>query len=205
MSQTEIKTVIFDFGNVIGFFDYRTALDRAGRELGIQPDGLRDLLLSTGLEEAYESGRITTAEFLGRIRQAFSVSRSDDELAAVYSDIFWPNTDVCELLPRLKPGFRLLLASNTNELHARQFSHQFAKTLRTFDALVLSHEVGSRKPSRAFYEHCQQLAECAPHQCLFIDDLPVNVANAREFGWNGIVYTGFECLCKELVRHGVMY
>ncbi len=73
----------------------------------------------------------------------------------------------------------MLLGSNTNEVHAQQFRRQFAEVLSHFDALVLSYEIGQRKPNAGFYAHCQELAQAAPHEIVFIDDLPANIAGAR--------------------------
>src|SRR5262249_16181099 len=129
---------------------------------------------------------------------------SDEAAAAAYADIFRPNESVCELLPRLKGRYRLLLGSNTNDLHARQFLRQLDEPLGHFDALVLSHEVGSRKPAPAFYRHCQSLAGCAAEECLFIDDLPANVLGARACGWHGVVYTTTDNLLNELAALGVV-
>ena len=103
----------------------------------------------------------------------------------------------------MKRGYRLVLLSNTNELHARQFRRQFADTLAHFDALVLSHEVGLRKPCADIYAHCHRLADCPPSQCLFIDDLPANIEAARACGWQGIVYQRGLDLRRELRKLGV--
>src|SRR5262249_37432030 len=146
----------------------------------------------------YESGRISTQEFLQRVRQTCQLTCADDLIAAAWADIFWPNPEVCALLPRLKSRYRLLLGSNTNELHARQFRAQFADWLRCFDVVVWSHEIGARKPHAGFFEHCARRAGHPPNECVFIDDLPANVAGARACGWHGIVYTGFAELCREL-------
>src|SRR5439155_9754485 len=110
----------------------------------------------------------------------------------------WPNHEVIALLPRLKPHYRLLLGSNTNALHSQQFCRQFADALRYFDALVFSHEVGACKPIGAFFEHCRRLAGCAAAECVFIDDLPANVAGALACGWHGIRYTDAPALQEQL-------
>ena len=47
---------------------------------------------------------------------------------------------------------------SVSRLHAGQFRSQFAATLDHFDALVLSHEIGVRKPDPRVYTHCQTLA-----------------------------------------------
>ena len=88
----------------------------------------------------------------------------------------------------------------TNELHSRHFRRQFAEALRWFDHLVLSHEIGARKPDAAFFRHCEGLAGCRPEECLFIDDLSANVAGARACGWHGIVYTTAADLRRRLAE-----
>ncbi len=193
-----IQTIVFDFGNVVGFFDHRRASNRLAQYTPMPADTLHALLFSGALEDDYESGRISTAVFLRRLRETCRFHCSDDVVAGAYADIFWPNPDVCSLLPRLKPGFRLLLGSNTTPLHAGKFRCQFAETLKVFDGLVLSYEIGVRKPKGEFFKYCQHLAGCAPGECLFIDDLPANVAGAKACGWNGMVYTGIDDLRREL-------
>jgi HAD superfamily hydrolase (TIGR01509 family) len=69
--------------------------------------------------------------------------------------------------------------------------------------LVLSYEVGVRKPKADFFEHCIRLAGCAPSESVFIDDLPSNVAGARACGLQGIVYSDFDDLCKQFAALGI--
>jgi len=187
-----MRTLIFDFGNVIGFFDHHRTLRRLAAHTDLSMDVMMARFRATTLEDDYESGRLTSAAFLTQARQLFQLRCSDDEIAAAWSDIFEPNEAMHKLIVSLHGRCRLLLASNTNELHARQFRHQFADTLQHFHHLVLSHEIGARKPHRPFFAHCQQHASCAPHECLFIDDLPENVAGAIAFGWQGLVYKDIE-------------
>jgi putative hydrolase of the HAD superfamily len=117
--------------------------------------------------------------------------------------MFWPNREVCELIPRLKPRYRLLLGSNTNELHTRRFKKQFAETLVHFDSLILSYEIRACKPDARFFEHCQCLAHAEPNECLFIDDIPANVAGAQAFGWNAIQYQAYPDLIEQLSALGI--
>ncbi len=198
-----IRTIVFDFGNVIGFFDYGITVDRLARHSRQPADDIRRFIYGGELEDAYESGRISSAEFLERVRAGCGLDCPDDVLMPAFADMFWPNEPVCALVPRLKPRYRLLLGSNTNDLHARHFRQQFADTLRHFDGLVLSHEVGARKPRPEFFRHAQRLAGCAPEECLFIDDLPANIAGARALGWRGIVYAPTTDLAAELAKLGV--
>jgi putative hydrolase of the HAD superfamily len=198
-----IRAIVFDFGKVVGFFDHRLVTTRLAPYGNCDFDQLHAYIFGGPLEDDYESGRLSSKEFLQQVREKARLDCSDEHLEASYSNIFWPNPDVAELVPLLKPRYRLLLASNTSELHSRQFRRQFADTLRHFDALILSHEIGARKPSPAFYEHCRRLAECTAGECLFIDDLPANVEGARACGFHGIVYTGIADLRERFTELGV--
>jgi putative hydrolase of the HAD superfamily len=198
-----MKAIVFDFGNVLGFFDHFQTLNKLTRYTDLTPQAMYDAIYDTDLEDAVESGRLSIPEFLQRVRQLCRLSCDDEVLAAACADIFWPNEEVCALVPALAGRYRLLLGSNTNALHAPQFRRQFADVLRHFDALVLSHEIGVRKPRAAFFDHCRRLANCRPEECVFIDDLVVNVEGARACGWQGIVYRRGDDLRARLETMGI--
>jgi glucose-1-phosphatase len=198
-----IRAIAFDFGNVVGFFDHWLTTNRLACHSSLPPAELHAVLFGGTLEQDYDAGRTTMAEFLTRVREAGKLSCSDDEVRTAWADIFWPNQDVCALLPRLKSRYRLLLASNTNDLHAKQFLGQFRHELSHFHALVLSYQIGYSKPQAEFFDFCRRSAGCAAEECLFIDDLPANVAGAQASGWNAIVYTGIADLQTRLAVFGI--
>jgi epoxide hydrolase-like predicted phosphatase len=55
-----------------------------------------------------------------------------------------------------------------------------------FDAVVISGEVGMRKPEPGIYLHTANLLGVAPQQCVFVDDLSPNVRGAVEVGMAGV-------------------
>jgi putative hydrolase of the HAD superfamily len=198
-----IKTIIFDFGNVIGFFSHRLTSQRWAAYADEPQEIIHAYLFGGELETGFDSGRLSAAQLLKQARERFSLRCTDEVLANAFADIFRPNLDVCELVPRLRPRYRLLLASNTNELHCRQFKHQFADTLKHFDGFIFSHEIGVCKPQPAFFKHCLALADAGPEQCLFIDDMGQNVAGALSCGLQAIQYSGQENLPARLANLGV--
>jgi putative hydrolase of the HAD superfamily len=198
-----ITTIVFDFGNVIGFFSHRKAAEQLAVYSPLSVDDILNRYLDTDLEEDFESGRMSLAEFRSLVRQRCRVTCTDEMLDWAIADMFTPNDEVCAMVPALRTRYRLLLLSNTNELHAVQFRRQFSGTLSHFDALVLSHEVGMRKPCADIYTHCHKIAGSEPHQCLFIDDLPANVEAAQACGWQGIVYHRGLDLRGEMQKLGV--
>jgi glucose-1-phosphatase len=199
----KISTLVFDFGNVLGFFSHRQAADQLAAHAGLSAAAIQAFLFNDEREDAYESGRLSTAEFRALVKRECRLRCDDDQFNLAYADMFHPNPDTCSLVPRLKPSYRLVLLSNTNELHSWHFRRQFADTLRWFDALVLSHEVGVRKPDRRIYDHALRLAGCPANECVFIDDMPGNVAAAREAGWHGVVYRRGDDLRLALAELGV--
>ena len=174
-----IRTIIFDFGNVVGFFSHRKAAEQIARLCDAPPETVLAYLFGNPLEDAYESGRVTTEFILGELRRQFRPHATDEQLSLAFADIFTPNEAVRELVAKLKGRYKLLLLSNTNDLHYRQFQPQFQETLDLMDHLVLSFEVGVRKPLSRIYEICEQRSGSAPAECLFIDDVPANIAGAR--------------------------
>jgi HAD superfamily hydrolase (TIGR01509 family) len=198
-----ITTIVFDFGNVLGFFSHRKAAEQLAKFSPLSVDDILKRYLDPKLEDDFETGRMKLGEFRTLVRERCRVTCSDAQLDLAIADMFMPNDEVCDLVPALKPRYRLVLLSNTNELHALHFRRQFADTLGHFDALVLSHEVGLRKPCADIYAHCHTIAGSTPRQCLFIDDLPANVEAARACGWQGIVYQRGLDLRREFLRLGI--
>jgi len=199
-----MKTIIFDFGNVIGYFDHGQTLSRLTAHTDMSAEGMTDAIYRGQLEDDFEAGRVSAADFLRQVKQMCRLSCDDTYLADAWSDIFRPNQEVCDLIPRLQGRYRLVLGSNTNELHAGQFCRQFAGTLRHFHKLVMSHQIGVRKPHASFFEHCQTHAVGDADECLFIDDLPANVAAARAWGWHVIQYQSFQDLETRLKSLAVL-
>ncbi len=198
-----VSTIVIDFGNVLGFFSHRRAAEQLAAYGDAAPETIQAYLFGGKLEDDFESGRMSADVYRGLVRETFRLRCTDAEFDAAYGDMFSPNPDVCALPALLKPRYRLLLLSNTNELHARQFLRQFADVLSPFDARVLSHEVHVRKPDPRIYEHCRRVAGRPAAECLFIDDLPSNVEAARACGWQGIVYRPGGDLRRELAAAGV--
>lgn len=59
---------------------------------------------------------------------------------------------------------------------------------RMFDAVVISGEVGMRKPEERIFLHAAELIGLAPSECVFIDDLEANVAAAEAVGMTGVLH-----------------
>jgi putative hydrolase of the HAD superfamily len=198
-----IRTIFFDFGNVLAFFDHQRAVARLAAFTETDPVELALALYGGPLADDYECGHLSTAEYVREALLNGRLSCSESEFLDCYHDIFWPNPEVAELAPLLKPRYRLVLASNTNEAHFRRYTADFADVLHHFDYLVTSHHARARKPHPEFFAYAHQFAHAEPSECLFVDDLPVNVEAAGRVGWKGLVYSPDGTFAEKLQATGV--
>lgn len=67
-----------------------------------------------------------------------------------------------------------------------------------FDAVVLSGEVGMRKPEPEIFRHTARLLGLDPAECVFVDDLPGNVAGAVAVGMVGVHHIDYATTAAEL-------
>ena len=197
-----MKAVCFDFGNVIGFFDHFKAFEKLAPYTMWTGRRIYDEIYSGQLEDDLESGRLGVDEFLAEFIRRTEMRCDAEFLKSACADIFTVNPEVCELIPRLAKRYRLVLGSNTSGLHSVHFRKQFADVLGHFHAQVLSHEIGVRKPKAGFFERCAAEAGCPADECVFIDDLPANVAGAQAIGMRGIVYRPGEDLAETIEAIG---
>ena len=57
-----------------------------------------------------------------------------------------------------------------------------------FDAVVISSEVGMRKPEPRIFLHAAGLLGLEPQECIFIDDIRANVTAAEQLGFTGVLH-----------------
>jgi len=199
--------LIFDFGNVISFFDYMIICGRFGRRLGLSAEAFRTLAEERGMTRLlaeFERGAMSALEFSGLIQERVGLAIAFEEFAADWQDIFELNESVASLIPGLKrQGHTLVLGSNTNAIHAPFYRRRFRETLDHFDHFVYSHEVLIMKPDRGFFEACAKAASAPPESCVFIDDVEENVEGARAAGLIGLHYQDTPRLVADLRELGV--
>jgi len=200
-----MKTILFDFGNVIAFFDHQRAVRQLLPFTPLSAAELTDVLYCSQLETDYEAGKLNTAEYVTIGQRNGKLSCTDEEFMKAFVDIFTSNPEVCDIIPRLKPLYRLVLASNTNDAHFTKYTEQFDDVLRYFDHLCPSHQAGHRKPHAEYFAFCQEFVAAKPNECLFIDDMDVNVEAARAFGWNAILYQPENNFAEQLRAAGVLF
>jgi epoxide hydrolase-like predicted phosphatase len=69
-----------------------------------------------------------------------------------------------------------------------------------FDAVVISGEVGMRKPEPRIFRHAAVLLGLEAQQCVFIDDIQANVTAAERAGFTGILHTDAAATARQVTE-----
>lgn len=92
-----------------------------------------------------------------------------------------------------KSGIRTALLSNSwGNTYPREGWDEM------FDEVVISGEVGLRKPDADIYRLVCDRLGLRPDECVFVDDLVANVAAAVALGFVGVHHTSYETTAGEL-------
>ena len=96
--------------------------------------------------------------------------------------------EMVALLERVKAaGYKVAcLTNNTASKDGTDRRGEYDTVLALFDAVVESSKVGVRKPEPRFYEMACEMLGVQPDECVFLDDLGVNLKPAAAMGMTTI-------------------
>lgn len=180
-----IKTLIFDFGGVLYAIDQQRTLEK-WLALSKSPERVREFVREDIFEREFaqlEKGEITPDQFRRFLRERFALKSTDEEI-----DDGWNATliglreESIPLVKSLKKKYRLLLLSNTNQIHYHHFEPQCRSLFSLFDKRYLSFEMGLRKPDREIFEAVIRDKNLIPEEAVLIDDSPENLVAPSELG-----------------------
>ncbi|HLH65781.1 MAG TPA: HAD family phosphatase [Solirubrobacteraceae bacterium] len=175
-----LSGLLLDWGGVLTTSVLDALRSFCARE-GLEEDAVtrrfRDDPHSRQLLVALETGALAESEFelrfaevlgvapAGLIERMFADSRPDEEMLAAVASA-------------RAAGVRTGLVSNS--WGAGRYDREMLA--RLFDGVVISGEVGVRKPQPRIYELAAAAVGLGPQDCVFVDDLRVNVEGARALG-----------------------
>ena len=183
-----ITNIIFDWGGVLVHIDPNATIS-AFRKLGIENfRSYYNYGIQNEFFTRFEIGKVSSDQLRQYIRDALNSNVTDDAIdnawCAMVLDIPQP---YIETLLRLRSKYRLILLSNTNQIHEdlilprlkRDVGRDF---LSLFDRYYFSHHLGMRKPDREIFEYVLRDSGAKAEETLFIDDTEVNTDVAAELG-----------------------
>ncbi|HET6865522.1 MAG TPA: HAD family phosphatase [Solirubrobacteraceae bacterium] len=192
------RGLLIDWGGVLTSDLF--ASFRAFCELeGLEPDAVGDIFRRDAacrdLLIAFETGALPEEDFERQFAPYLGVEASGliDRLFAGSG----PDAEMIEAVRRARAaGVRTGLVSNS--WGTRRYPRDILAEL--FDGVVISGEVGIRKPSLEIYRLGAESIALAPEACVFVDDLPFNLAPAAELGMAIVHHRRAEETLGELER-----
>jgi epoxide hydrolase-like predicted phosphatase len=178
-----IKAVIFDWGGVLEALPDATAFTEWETRLGLAPASLQTILWGP-LWEQVEQGAASIADYEAEVcRQCGFTSRA--QLEAFYTS-FYPqrlHDEMLAALHALRRRYRVALLTNAFQGQDQHIEHLTGMhPAQLVDHYVNSSDVGMRKPAPAIFQLTLQRLGVQPHEAVFIDDNPANIAAAQAAG-----------------------
>lgn len=195
-----IKTLIFDLGKVLVNFDHSRILQRIEKSCDFKRDEIYKIIFTSPAVRDYELGKISSLDFFEEVKTLLNLKMSFTEFADTWNSTF----DLEPILPEefiksLSEKYRLLVLSDTNELHFEFIKANFT-ILRHFDDFILSYQVGTIKPASEIFYAAIEKANCSAEECFFTDDREGNILGAKEVGINVIQFITAENFIEDLQK-----
>lgn len=201
--MSRIEAVIFDAGGVLHEKNSAVTEDLIS-ELGIS----KEILTQIWEEEIplLGSGEIDENQFWQIVSKKHglrSVALDENLLGRAFIENLVPFSEVSGLVKDLgELGVKTAVLSNTIEPHAKAMRE--AGLFDDFDTVLLSHEIGLRKPSSKIYEYALIALKARPETTVFIDDDSENTQAAAQAGIRSVTFVSTEQLkndLKQLIPH----
>ncbi len=183
-----IKNLVFDMGNVLIHWKGDLLMDW----MGITDEEDR-ILLKEKMFSSYEWPLLDWGDIVEEEAERIFSSRLPERLhSAVHSSLYWydmihPVDGMGEYIAQKKSqGYSVYLLSNAPALVRRYFSRIPGSAF--FDGIIFSGEVAMVKPMPEIYRLLLGRYSLEAGECLFTDDLPINVAAAVREGMKGLVF-----------------
>jgi putative hydrolase of the HAD superfamily len=197
-----ISAVIWDFGGVLTTSPFE-AFARFEAQRGLPVDIIRRTNANNHWENAwakFERAEVDVETF-DKLFAAESLAlgaevRGKDVLPLLSGDL---RPEMVEALRRVKAKFKT--GCITNNLPANSIGSQSGRSLYVaevmvlFDHVIESAKIGLRKPDPRIYQMMVEALGVDPRNCVYLDDLGVNLKPARDMGMKTIkVQTALQAL-----------
>ena len=189
------RAVLFDFGGVLIRMDW-DGYDEFGKRWNLPPGALINAFYRTPEWHAIETGRGDWQTWQRGVEQSLrpylqgNVAEEVQNLLDAWYAQPWqyhhPNFELAHDLQAA--GHKIGVLSNAPDDLRDRFLGNLPVEVN-WDAIVVSGEIGMRKPDPAIFHHAAEEIGVVPERCFFIDDLEENVLGAQAVGMSSYHFT----------------
>jgi putative hydrolase of the HAD superfamily len=190
------RAVLWDFGGVILSSPFE-AFNRYEAEIGLPKDFIRSLNARNGDTNAWAKMERSEVSLEGFVELFEEEARQQGHkldgwriLQSLSGDI---RPQMVEALRRCKQAFRVACITNNMKhgegpgmARSADKAQAVAEIMMLFEHVVESSKLGLRKPDPRIYRHACDLLGVQPEECVYLDDLGINLKPARALGMRTI-------------------
>jgi putative hydrolase of the HAD superfamily len=201
---SRVRAVLFDLGGVVfdspleGFVKYEA-------DTGLPANFIRTLNATNADANAwarYERGELDRERFITAFEaEALAAGHRLDGARVLESLKGDVRPVMVEAVRRLKAAELRLAAVTNNVAPLASGERDVTELIELFDVIVESSVVGVRKPEVAFYRIALDALGVDARECVFLDDLGVNLKPARAMGMTTIKVLDPDSALAELEEH----
>jgi putative hydrolase of the HAD superfamily len=198
VGRGSLRGLLVDWGGVMttNVFD---AFGAFCEQHGIEPDSVgrrfRSDPAARELLVGLETGTLTEEEFEPRFAEMLGVP-ADGLIDGLFAGGVADEAMQTAVARARAQGVRTGLISNS--WGTRRYDRELLA--RLFDGVVISGEIGIRKPTPEIYERGARAVDLDPGECVFVDDLPFNLPPAAELGMTTVHHVDDQQTIAELER-----
>jgi FMN phosphatase YigB (HAD superfamily) len=189
--------IVFDLGGVIVAHDNAVMVERIASRTKATPRDVSRLIR----RKDWGSG-LPIADLHAELTGELGYGGGWDEFAADWCCHFTVDRSMLAFVQRLASANRVMIFSNTNQVHWDFLVAETGRELAAFEA-YLSHELRRSKPAVEAFEMVARQAGIDPARSVFFDDVAENVEGARLAGFQAELFTTESALRSILVARGV--
>ncbi len=192
--MTRYRGLILDFGGVLTS-SLQEAMAAFAGELGLELQDLVRIALSPyaggddPLITGFETGRVSEERFAAELAQRLSEATGrriepDGLIERIFGRLRLEEDMFAAVAAARRAGLRTALCSNSwgDSLYPA------GRLRESFDAVVISGEVGLRKPDPAIFELTLRRLELPAEACVFVDDHPGHLHVAAALGLTTVLH-----------------
>lgn len=185
-----IKNLVFDFGNVL--IEWNPAKILAAFVKEEDRKRVEAAIFDSGLWAQTDTGQLTLKSAI-QAAQTFLDSSYSATVEAIFTH-WYETVDVYHQLQEkifewAQLGYGIYILSTTSEIFYAVENAGLLPMTKVLTGKILSYEVGFAKPDKSIYQKLLAQYALQANQCVFIDDLQINLDVAKSLGFETILAT----------------
>lgn len=194
-----ISGLLVDWGGVMTtnlFASFSAFCESEGLDPAALVGAFRDNPEARDLLIGFEEGRVKETDFENGLGQLLGLATAEGLIDRLFAGAQPEPSMVAAVRAAREAGVATGLISNS--WGTTRYPRDLLAEL--FDGVVISGEVGIRKPAPRIYELGAEAIGRPAAACVFVDDLPFNLPPAQELGMATVHHTAAETTIPELER-----